>query len=299
MNRRKFAIAALALFAPCLFGANTPKAPVILSGTINYVSNQLTLTGSGFEPTKREPVVKFNGNNLILVSANDAQIVAQLPAVVVPGTFDVTITPNGCESIDFNMTFGAVGPQGPMGIPGANGAPGTAGAPGPPGPQGLQGLMGNPGPTGPAGPAGPAGPSGDTSVLFSRSQEYAPIAYIQASSSYTPIVSMLLTDPGTYKVSGSLSLASTTVDQSATCNFVLSSTSSWTEPFRGDLDVSSKQNVGTVVPVSSLVTTSNPYEYLVLGCLAESNDGGLSGTAILFAQPVTILPQVPLKPLEP
>src|ERR1700677_2949268 len=78
MNRRRFAIAALALFAPCLFGANAPKAPVILSGTINYVSNQLTLTGSGLEPSRKPPVVEFNGNIVTLISASDEQIVAQL-----------------------------------------------------------------------------------------------------------------------------------------------------------------------------------------------------------------------------
>jgi hypothetical protein len=288
MNPRLFAIATLALFAPCLLSANATKAPVIDSGTINYVSNQLTLTGSGFEPSKKHPVVQFNGNTLTLVSASDAQIVVQLPAAVVPGTFDVIVTPNGSASVDFNMTYGAAGPQGPMGLPGANGAQGPMGQPGP---QGPEGLIGNPGPQG---PAGPAGPTGTASVLVSQSQEFfVPIAYIQASSYYTNIVSMFLTNPGTYIVSGSLNLASTTVDQSATCTLTLNGNASVTLPFVGDIDVSSKQNVVTVVPVNSEVTTTSPYETLILGCLAEGNEGGLSGFSTLFAQPVTIMPQVP------
>ena len=192
MIRHKSVVAALALFAPCLFGSNGPKAPVILSGTINYVSNQLTLTGAGFEPSKKQPVVQFNGNPLTLVSASDAQIVAQLPAVVVPGTFDVTITPSGCGNIDFNMTYGAVGPQGPMGIPGANGAPGPAG------PLGPQGLMGNPGPAGPAGPTGSAGPP---LVVIGTSYGSVFIPFSEDQTK-TVVASLVLPGPGTYMISG-------------------------------------------------------------------------------------------------
>jgi len=91
MNSRRFAIAVLALIAPCLYGATTPPAPVVNEGTINYTSNQVTLTGSGFEPRSESPIVLFNGSQLNLVSASDAQIVAKLPSSVVPGTFKVVV----------------------------------------------------------------------------------------------------------------------------------------------------------------------------------------------------------------
>ncbi len=291
MIRHKFAVAALALFAPCLFGSNVPKAPVIDSGTINYVSNQLTLTGSGFEPSKKQPVVQFNGNPLTLVSASDAQIVAQLPAVVVPGTFDVTITPSGCGSIDFNMTYGAVGPQGQMGLPGANGAPGPAGAPGSAGPQGPQGLMGNPGPQGPAGSAGSAGPP---LVVIGASLGFVNIPFSEDQTK-TVVASLVLPGPGTYMISGQAILASNVGAENANCQLFDPADPAATRltlPVYQGLSVpyefTPTPNPGEqVIPLSGYLQTTTGPDSLVFECYANDAMGGIYVSATIFAQSIT------------
>ena len=294
MNRHKIAVAALALFAPCLFAANAPKNPVIDSGTINYVSNQLTLTGSGFEPSKKQPVVQFNGNTLTLVSASDAQIVAQLPAVVVPGTFDVTITPSGCGSIDFNMTYGAVGPQGPIGLPGVNGAPGPAGAPGLAGPQGPQGLMGNPGPTGPTGPAGPAGSAGVPSVSITGPPQSINVPYSDARS-FTVIATVVLPTPGTYMISGQAILSSSTATEHAICLLTdpAETSASGSLPNYPNLNVPFSTDGVQVVPLNGYIQTAGGPDSLILECTAVDSLGGIYASGILFAQPIT-----PVTPAE-
>lgn len=144
MNSRRFALAVLALIAPCLYGSTTAASPVVDEGTINYGTSQLMLSGSGFEPSKGSPTVAFNASQLTVVSASDTQIVATLPANLVPGTFKVVVMTKSGEKAKFDMTYGAVGPQGPAGLQGSTGATGSAGPTGPTGATGPQGL---PGPT--------------------------------------------------------------------------------------------------------------------------------------------------------
>jgi hypothetical protein len=132
----------LLLVAPLsVLAATTGTTPVVNSGTINYSSNRVTFSGSGFEPAKTAPTVKFNGIALHLDSFSNTQIVATLPAAAPIGTFRLTFTNSQGSSSYFDMTYGAAGPQGPRGA------------------QGAQGLEGSQGPTGPAGPAGPAAPA--------------------------------------------------------------------------------------------------------------------------------------------
>ncbi len=100
--------------------------PAVNSGTINYSTNQITLTGSGFQPNKAKPTVAFNGIALTISTVSNTQVVATLPTGLTPGTFDLTVTNSQGNSVDFNMTYGATGPQGP------------AGPAGPTGPQGQQ-----------------------------------------------------------------------------------------------------------------------------------------------------------------
>jgi hypothetical protein len=285
MNRRYLAVAALALFAPSLFAA-TPKNPVIENGTINYVSNQLTLTGSGFEPSKKLPQVQFNGNSLIVISASDAQVVAQLPAVVVPGTYDITLSASGCDNVDFNLTYGAAGPQGPAGPAGA---------------QGMQGLPGLPGPTGLTGPAGPAGPTGPAGTAANP-----PVVLDQSIATvllpvgdpvpYEEVSRVELPNPGTYIIGGQVVLTSTAGAQVADCYLdVQGGYEASFLPFYGELQIPGGQSVATddVVPLGGFVTTTAPSTTLSVYCGGEQNTGGLTAQGFLFAQPVTpIVPPV-------
>jgi hypothetical protein len=141
----------LLILAPLLAVAATP---VVNSGTINYSTNQIMLTGSGFEPNKTKPTVAFNGSALTVSTFSNTQVTATLPTGLTPGTFDLTVTNSQGNSVVFNMTYGATGPQGPagptgpQGPAGLSGAAGATGATGASGPRGLTGAPGAPGPAG-------------------------------------------------------------------------------------------------------------------------------------------------------
>lgn len=149
----KIKLLVVLLFAP-LFGVAASTVPVVQSGTINYLTNQITLSGSSFEPGKAAPKVLFNGTVLTLISFSNTQVVATLPSGIAPGTFNLTLTNSSGNSIDFDMTYGATGPQGPAGAAGPVGAQGPAGQVGATGSQGPRGLTGAPGAPGPAGANG-------------------------------------------------------------------------------------------------------------------------------------------------
>jgi hypothetical protein len=142
---RAIAAMFLLLLAPSFAVAATP---VVNSGTINYSTNQILLTGTGFEPNKTKPTVAFNGAALTVLTFSNTQVTATLPSGLTPGTFDLTLTNSQGNSVDFNMTYGATGsqgPAGPAGPTGAQGPPGVAGATGATGPRGLTGAPGAPG----------------------------------------------------------------------------------------------------------------------------------------------------------
>lgn len=149
---RRIIIAAFLFFAPLL--ATAASVPVVQSGTINYLTNAITLKGTNFQPGKAAPTVLFNGSGLTLTSFSSTQIVATLPSGLTPGTFDLTVTNSAGNSVVFDMTYGAIGPQGPAGPAGPTGSQGLAGATGATGPQGPRGLTGAPGAPGPAGANG-------------------------------------------------------------------------------------------------------------------------------------------------
>jgi len=145
-------LAVLLLTSP--FAPNAPAAtsvtPVVTAITINYSLNpkQITVHGSGFQPSTAPPTVLFNTAKLTLISSTATKIIANLPATVSPGSYRLRVTNSEGQNYDFDLAYGAVGPQGP---------PGATGPPGPPGPQGPPGATGPPGPQGPQGPPGPPG----------------------------------------------------------------------------------------------------------------------------------------------
>jgi len=187
---RKILLATFLLLTPCLgFGAVIPILTVN-SAAINYGANQVTFTGSGFEPLKKAPTVLLNGGPLTIDSFTNTQIVATLPANTTAGTYVVIVANSIGEFNEVDLTYGAAGPQGPMGPPGPLGATGA---------QGPEGIMGNPGPQGPAGPTGPAGASGGV-------PSYAAFyEFLQPALTDVPTVvsEVTLLKPGTYIVGGS------------------------------------------------------------------------------------------------
>jgi hypothetical protein len=150
---RRILLAVLPLFAPLLAVAAS-TVPIVQSGTINYLTNVITLSGSNFEPGKTGPAVLFNGAALTVTSFSNTQVVATLPSGLAPGTFDLTLTNSSGNSVVFDMNYGAIGPQGPAGPPGPTGSQGPIGPLGATGPQGPRGITGAPGAPGPAGANG-------------------------------------------------------------------------------------------------------------------------------------------------
>jgi type VI secretion system Hcp family effector len=103
------------------------------------------------------PRVWLAGQPLDVLAASDTELLAQLPAGLVPGSYHLNVASWPSPAAAFVVTIGAIGPEGPPGPDGPPGPPGPAGPAGPPGPSGSPGP---PGPAGPPGPTGPAGPPG-------------------------------------------------------------------------------------------------------------------------------------------
>jgi len=173
---RRFLPAILLFLTPVMALA---AVPVVNSGTINYQTNQITLIGSGFEPAKAKPTVTFNGTALTVSTFSNTQVVATLPASLTPGTFDLTVTNSQGNAVDFNMTYGATGPQGPAG------PTGSTGAAGPQGPAGPAGATGATGPRGAAGAAGAPGAPGTNGTSFIFLNAYNPYATYTANDVVT------------------------------------------------------------------------------------------------------------------
>jgi hypothetical protein len=153
--------------------------PVVNSGTINYSTNQITLIGSGFEPAKAKPTVAFNGSALAVATFSNTQVTATLPTGLTPGTFDLTVTNSQGNSVTFDMTYGATGPQGLAGPAGPTGAQGPAGL------AGATGATGATGPRGLTGAPGAPGPAGSNGVSFTFLDAYNPYATYAADSVVT------------------------------------------------------------------------------------------------------------------
>jgi hypothetical protein len=143
----------LSLLTPILARSATKVPPNILNAWVYYIPipNQLIINGGGFSNSGLAPTVIWNNQLLSLVSFSSTHIVAELPRGVPGGSYLLIVTNSDLLSVQFNVTFGAVGPQGPMGLIGPTGASGPVGAQGP---TGLQGPVGATGPVGPQGPAG-------------------------------------------------------------------------------------------------------------------------------------------------
>ena len=171
-------------------GSDAAGLPLVISATVDYTHNTLTISGQNFgsSPSVTLDALAFPAQ----IPSSSSQIVANFPSgkapsSFTPGTYFLTVTFKNQLPTIFGVDIGAngatgpTGAQGPAGPPGVDGAPGPAGPSGPAGAQGpmgppgiagppgvigLTGATGAPGPagpqgsTGPQGPAGPAGPPG-------------------------------------------------------------------------------------------------------------------------------------------
>jgi hypothetical protein len=126
-------------------------APVISGTNVNSSTNQITISGEHFDPTGTAPTVTLDNTLLVLVSATNQSVVANLPSGLAAGSYRLVLTISAGQSAVFDVTIGAGGP------PGAQGPIGPQGAIGPQGPQGVPGPAGQQGPQGSIGPQGPAG----------------------------------------------------------------------------------------------------------------------------------------------
>jgi hypothetical protein len=187
MKLNGIAVLVMAFGTTCLLGA-TVSEPVVNRGTVNYQTNQVTLNGSGFEPTKVAPTVVLSKTTLSVVSASDTQIVAKLPASVAPGAYGITVKVTGGASTVFDMTYGATGPQGPAGPAGA---------------KGPQGATGQAGLTGAAGPQGPKGPAGAPGGVLSFSANAQPNSLkLPLNNDFATVNAIFLPNAGTYVIGG-------------------------------------------------------------------------------------------------
>jgi len=176
-----------------------PGEKLSLSGVkVDLDNNLLLIQGSNFD-NGNTPVVSLGdlGELLEISPYTPTMIQTNLPLGLPDGDYRLVVStgPNEGQSIGYDLTIGAVGPQGeigpqgiqgetgpagpqgPIGLRGAagpqgeQGLPGADGAIGPIGPQGIQGVQGEIGPqgiqgeTGPAGPAGSQGEQGPSGVI--------------------------------------------------------------------------------------------------------------------------------------
>jgi hypothetical protein len=158
-------LAALALSASLgllSLGARAAGLPLVISATVDYMHNTLTISGQNFGSN---PSVTLDALAFPTQSSASSLIVANFPsgkapASFTPGTYFLTVTFRNQLPTIFGVDIGANGAPGPVGPAGAPGAPGVAGATGPAGPVGAQGVPGAMGPPGATGSVGATGATG-------------------------------------------------------------------------------------------------------------------------------------------
>jgi hypothetical protein len=163
-------LAALGVFVMLELVSHASQAiglPLVISATIDYAHNTLTISGQNFGST---PSVTLDSLAFSTQNSTASQVVANFPGVraassFAPGTYFLTLTFKNQLPAVFAVAIGGSGVQGPAGPAGAPGAPGIQGGTGPAGPAGPQGLVG---PTGPAGPQGIQGLTGATGPQGSK-----------------------------------------------------------------------------------------------------------------------------------
>jgi hypothetical protein len=156
--------AAITLFGVASSPGRAAGLPLIISATVDYTHNTLTISGQNFGSY---PNVTLDGLSFPTQGnpSSTTQVVANFPSgkapsSFTPGTYFLTVTFKNQLPTVFAVDIGANGPTGATGATGATGPTGPTGATGATGPAGPTGNTGAPGPAGPAGAAGAMGPAG-------------------------------------------------------------------------------------------------------------------------------------------
>jgi len=163
----------IALLQVLTSAAHALGLPLIISATVDYTHNSLTINGQNFGAA---PIVKLDALTFPTQASvsSSTQVVASFPSdkapsMFTPGTYFLTLQFKNqlpaifAVDIGANGVAGPSGPQGAQGVAGTTGpagATGTAGPAGPAGPAGMPGPVGAPGATGSTGAIGPQGPVG-------------------------------------------------------------------------------------------------------------------------------------------
>ncbi|MGD0365052.1 MAG: hypothetical protein ABSC93_29580 [Bryobacteraceae bacterium] len=117
-------------FALCAWFALAGAAcaqTVVLSAGANSSLTAITITGKALQPVSGPPLVSLAGQKLTVMSFNNTQISAALPAGIAPGSYNLAVTAKGAANFDVAIGgSGSTGPAGPAGPAGPQGAPGPA-----------------------------------------------------------------------------------------------------------------------------------------------------------------------------
>jgi len=92
---------------PCL---SAGEAPAIVSATVDYAANQVTLTGYNFSPGGVAPTVAFETSTLPLVSFTDQSAAVTLPAGWASGSYLLEVTNSNNQTCEYRMTLEAAPP---------------------------------------------------------------------------------------------------------------------------------------------------------------------------------------------
>jgi type VI secretion system secreted protein VgrG len=114
----------------------------IVEARADFEGGLLMVSGENFLRSTSDVVyVSLSGQILPVISRTSAEIVAQLPAGIVPGTYRLVVVRSGLLPLAdaMDVTLGGAGPRGEPGEPGPKGDRGD------PGPQGIPGQKGEPG----------------------------------------------------------------------------------------------------------------------------------------------------------
>jgi len=90
--------------------ARTDEAPAIVSATVDYAANQVTISGSNFSPAGVAPVVAFDSAALALVSFTNDSAAVSLPAGWASGSYLLAVTNSNHQTGVYRMTLSAAAP---------------------------------------------------------------------------------------------------------------------------------------------------------------------------------------------
>ena len=102
--------ACLALAAVPSLSAGTDDAPAIVSASVDYAANWVTITGSNFSPAGVAPTVTFENSTLTLVSFTNQSLAVILPAGWAPGSYLLAVTNNDHQTGVYQMKLGETPP---------------------------------------------------------------------------------------------------------------------------------------------------------------------------------------------